>query len=59
MHREDGAPFVLVARGNDRYERRLVKLGTELDGSIEVLSGVTPNDRVVSAGSILLKRVVK
>ncbi|PYM15914.1 MAG: hypothetical protein DMD81_13845 [Candidatus Rokuibacteriota bacterium] len=59
VHREDGAPFVLVARGNDRYERRLVKLGTELDGSIEVLSGVTPNDRVVSAGSILLKRVVK
>jgi len=59
IHREGGETFVLVARGKDDYERRSVKLGVEVDGSVEVLDGVTPADRVVSAGGILLKKAVK
>src|SRR5262249_2020303 len=59
VHREGGETFVLVERAKDDFERRPVKLGLELDGSVEVLSGVTLQDRVVSAGGILLKRGAK
>jgi cobalt-zinc-cadmium efflux system membrane fusion protein len=59
IHQEGGQTFVLVERGKDDYERRSVKLGPELDGSVEVLDGVIPRDRVVSAGGILLKKAVK
>jgi len=59
IHREGGETFVLVERGKDEYERRPVRLGAERDGAVEVLDGVTPADRVVSAGGILLKRSAK
>ena len=59
VHRENGATFVLVATGPDAYERRPVTLGADLDGSVEVRQGVTPSDRVVSQGSILLKKSAK
>jgi membrane fusion protein, heavy metal efflux system len=59
VHREDGATFVLVATGKDGYERRPVTLGADIDGSVEVQRGLTPADRVVSQGSILLKKSAK
>ena len=59
IHHENGQTFVFVERSKNDYERRLVKLGTELNGSVEVLDGVTPRDHVASTGSILIKRVVK
>jgi membrane fusion protein, heavy metal efflux system len=59
VHHEGGNTFVLVERGKDDYERRPVKLGVELNGSVEVLDGVAPSDRVVSSGGILLKRAAK
>jgi cobalt-zinc-cadmium efflux system membrane fusion protein len=59
IHREDGETFVLIARGKDEYDRREVKVGVDLDGAVEVLDGVTPQDRVVSTGSILLKKTAK
>jgi cobalt-zinc-cadmium efflux system membrane fusion protein len=59
IHRTGGQTFVLVVRGSGEYERRPVTLGLERDGSVEVLSGVTPEDRVVSAGGILLKRLAQ
>ena len=55
IHRESGDAFVLVETGKDRYARRPVKLGAELNGSVEVLDGVTPADVVVSFRSLLLK----
>jgi cobalt-zinc-cadmium efflux system membrane fusion protein len=58
VHSEEGKTFVLVKRAHD-YARRAVKLGAEIDGSVEVLEGVGRNDRVVTTGSILLKRLVK
>ena len=36
-----------------------MKLGQELNGQVEVLAGVGPEDRVASDGSILLKKLVK
>lgn len=59
VHREEGGMFVLVEAKPGEYERRPVKLGPDFDGQIEVLEGVTPNDRVVASGSILLKGSAK
>jgi RND family efflux transporter MFP subunit len=56
VHAEEGQTFVLVDKGNGNYERRPVKVGADLDGAVEVLEGITPQDRIVSAGSILLKK---
>jgi cobalt-zinc-cadmium efflux system membrane fusion protein len=59
IHRENGETFVLIVRGKDEYDRREVKVGVDLDGAVEVLDGITPQDRVVSTGSILLKKTAK
>jgi len=56
VHAEEGQTFVLVDKGNGNYERRPVKVGADLDGAVEVLEGITSQDRIVSAGSILLKK---
>jgi membrane fusion protein, heavy metal efflux system len=53
--RENKETFVFVEKANGKYERRPIKLGTDFDGGAEVLGGVTPQDRVVSTGSILLR----
>ena len=59
VHRENGTTFVLVATGQEAYERRPVTLGSDLDGAVEVQRGLTSADRVVSQGSILLKKSAK
>jgi cobalt-zinc-cadmium efflux system membrane fusion protein len=56
---EEGQPFVVIDKGSGGYERRPVKLGNDLDGIVEVLAGITPLDRIVSTGSILLKQNAK
>ena len=55
VHREGSQTFVLVTKGQDERERRSVRLGADLGDFVEVLAGLTPDDRVVSTGSILLK----
>jgi cobalt-zinc-cadmium efflux system membrane fusion protein len=59
VHRADGQAFVLVQKAKDQYERRPIRLGDELNGSVEVLAGVTPDDLVVAQGSILLKKLTQ
>ena len=59
VHRDGGEPFVLREKDGGQYERRAVKLGQELNGQIEVIGGVGPEDRVAADGSILLKKLVK
>ena len=59
IQRTDGTTFVLVEKGNGEYERRVIKPGVEFDGMVEVFDGVTPRDRVVSTGGILLKQGMK
>jgi cobalt-zinc-cadmium efflux system membrane fusion protein len=56
IQRTDGKTFVLVEVKKGEYERRTVKTGVEFDGVTEVLEGLTPQDRVVSTGGVLLKR---
>jgi cobalt-zinc-cadmium efflux system membrane fusion protein len=59
IHRENGTIYVLVETANHAYERRQVTLGGDFDGAVEVQQGVTPEDQVVSQGSILLKKSAK
>lgn len=56
IQRTDGQTFVLLAMEKGEYVRRTVKTGAEFDGVTEILEGVTPQDRVVSTGGVLLKR---
>jgi cobalt-zinc-cadmium efflux system membrane fusion protein len=56
VHRENGQAFVLVETGPDAYARRAVRLGADFDGVVEVVDGVAAEDRVVGAGSLLLKK---
>jgi len=59
LHRDQNQLFVLVQKNKDEYERRPVKVGNDIEGGVEILEGVGPGDRVVTTGSILLKRSVK
>lgn len=53
--REGNEAHVFVSKGNGRYERRTVKLGRAVDGSIQILSGVNQGDSIVSEGALLLR----
>jgi membrane fusion protein, copper/silver efflux system len=44
----------LVARGEGRFEPRLVKLGRRGDGYVEVLDGVTKGEEVVTSATFLI-----
>jgi membrane fusion protein, heavy metal efflux system len=53
--REANNAYVFVGKGNDRFERRSVRLGRAVDGSLEIVSGVKAGDTVVSEGGLLLR----
>ncbi len=53
--REGNDAYVFVAKGNGRFERRTIKIGRTLDGSIEVASGVNAGETIVSEGTLLLR----
>ncbi|MDR3720491.1 MAG: efflux RND transporter periplasmic adaptor subunit [Candidatus Acidoferrales bacterium] len=53
--REGNDAYVFVGKGNGRFERRAVKIGRALDGSIEILSGVNAGETIVSEGTLLLR----
>jgi RND family efflux transporter MFP subunit len=45
---------VFVDRGNGYFEPRAVKIGEQLDGRIEILSGLKPGERIVISGNFLM-----
>ena len=47
--------FVFVAKGDTTFEPRDVVLGGTFDGMVEVKTGITPGERVVTKGSFQLK----
>jgi len=53
--REGNDAYVFVGKGNGHFERRAVKIGRTLDGSIEILSGVNAGEIIVSEGTLLLR----
>lgn len=53
--REGNDAYIFAGKGNGKFERRSVKLGRTLDGSVELISGVNPGDTVVTEGALLLQ----
>jgi cobalt-zinc-cadmium efflux system membrane fusion protein len=53
--REGNDAYVFVGKGNGRFERRAIKIGRTLDGSIEITSGVSAGETIVSEGTLLLR----
>jgi multidrug efflux pump subunit AcrA (membrane-fusion protein) len=51
----DGRSTVFVAEAGGCFRPRPVDLGPEIDGLVEVRSGLTAGDRVVAGGSFVLK----
>jgi len=51
----DGFSYVFVVNDAQGVERRRVQTGTVRDGRVEVVSGLTTNDRVVERGAGFLK----
>ena len=46
---------MFVAKGNGRFETRDVKLGLRSPTAVEVREGIEIGERVVTAGSFILK----
>ena len=47
--------IVFVALGDNKFEKRVVKLGDEQEGHQQVLDGLKPGEQVVTEGSFVLK----
>jgi RND family efflux transporter MFP subunit len=50
-----GRPIVFVQREGEAFERRPVTLGARSGNVVQVTSGLTPGDRVVTTGSYLIR----
>jgi len=57
MKGEQHCVFVEIAPG--QFERRTVKLGVESNGRTTILDGISPGQRVVSEGSLLLESILE
>lgn len=56
----DGAQqYVFVEEGSGRYLRKAVKVRPEADNHVEVLDGLNAGERVVTAGNLLLQRLLQ
>ncbi len=51
----DGKEFVYVVEAGNRYARRVVKTATASNDQVRVLEGLTPGERVVTKGAVLIK----
>lgn len=52
---QDGYHYVFVVKSDGTVERRHVEIGTVKDQSVEILTGVMPDERVVVKGAGFLK----
>jgi cobalt-zinc-cadmium efflux system membrane fusion protein len=55
VQESDGKTIVFVARGNNQFERRVVTTGIRQGELVEITSGLSAGERVVTAGSFQLK----
>jgi cobalt-zinc-cadmium efflux system membrane fusion protein len=53
----DGAPLAFVKTGPQAFSARPLRLGARSGGEWEVLEGLAPGERVVTAGSGTLRNV--
>jgi cobalt-zinc-cadmium efflux system membrane fusion protein len=52
---DEGRPFVFTHKEGDYWVRRPVTLGARFDGMVEITSGITTEQRIITDGSFLLK----
>jgi cobalt-zinc-cadmium efflux system membrane fusion protein len=57
--REGTDSYVFVAQTPNHYVRRAVSLGRAFDSSLEIVNGLTPGDKVVSEGALLLRAATR
>jgi hypothetical protein len=50
--------YLFVEQSPGKFQRRQVKIGTEKDGLIPVMSGIAAGDRVAAEGALLLQSLV-
>ncbi len=55
IHKVEGKSYVFVAHSDGSFEARSVEVGESIDDDIEIKSGITVSDTIVSTGSFLLK----
>lgn len=46
--------YVYVVTGSEQFEPRIVRTGTEVEASVQVVNGLVAGDRVVTRGSFML-----
>lgn len=52
---EMGSYVVFVQRSGESYDKQVIELGPSNGKTVQVLSGLAPNDRVVSQGALQIK----
>ncbi len=55
LQSEGDAQIVFVAREGGKFEKRVVRLGMEQRGRVQVLDGLNAGEPVVTDGSFILK----
>ena len=53
--REGNEAYIFVGKGNGRFERRSVTIGRSADSQLEILSGISAGDVIVTEGALLLR----
>jgi membrane fusion protein, heavy metal efflux system len=51
----ENQPFVYVESGENQFVRRPVKTGESHDGQTQIVAGLSPGEKVVGAGSLMLQ----
>jgi cobalt-zinc-cadmium efflux system membrane fusion protein len=52
---DENNPFVYVRSGSNQFARRAITIGASQDGKTQVLSGLTPGEKIVGSGSLFLQ----
>ncbi len=52
---ENNLPFLFVADSGKGFERRQITLGSHVDDSYEITSGLAPGERIVAEGGLFLR----
>jgi cobalt-zinc-cadmium efflux system membrane fusion protein len=55
LYDANNLPFVYVKVGNGAFAQRMITTGIQNESGLEVLSGLKPGERVVSAGAVFLQ----
>jgi membrane fusion protein, heavy metal efflux system len=51
--------FVFVSDGSSIYTRKAVTIGTEAQGMVSVLAGITPDEPIVVEGVLYLQQLLQ